>query len=59
MRPVSANWIRVTPALATECPECEGKGVLERTEREDGRKWLQVFPRLCDRCSGTGKVAEL
>jgi len=33
MRPVSANWIRVILALATECPECEGRGVLVCTER--------------------------
>jgi len=43
-------------ALATECPDCAGKGIIERTEAEDDRKWLEVFPRLCDRCSGTGKV---
>jgi DnaJ-class molecular chaperone len=45
-------------ALATECPDCAGKGILERTEAEDDRKWLEVFPRLCDRCSGTGKVTK-
>jgi len=45
------------PALATECPERERKGVLERREREDRRKRLQVFPRLCERCTGTGEVA--
>jgi DnaJ-class molecular chaperone len=44
-------------ALATECPDCEGEGILERTEAEDHRKWLEVFPRLCDRCNGTGKLA--
>ena len=42
--------------LATECPDCEGKGILQRTEDEDQRKWLEVFPRLCDRCGGTGKL---
>jgi hypothetical protein len=54
----STNRIRVIPALATECSGSEGKGVLERTERQDGRKWLQVCPRLCERCSRTGKFAK-
>ena len=42
--------------LAIECPDCEGKGILQRTEDEDQRKWLEVFPRLCDRCGGTGML---
>jgi len=29
--------------LATECPNCEGKGILQRAEDEDHRKWLEVF----------------
>ena len=41
-----------------ECPDCEGKGILERMESDDGRKWLEVFPRLCERGGGTGKVAK-
>ena len=45
--------------LATECPDCGGKGILERAEAEDGRKWLEVFPCLCDRCGGTGKITKL
>jgi hypothetical protein len=32
---------------------------LKRTEAEDHRKWLEAFPRLCDRCGGTGKIAKL
>ena len=43
---------------ATDCPECKGKGTVGRSEFGDDRKWLEVFPRLCDRCGGTGKVAD-
>jgi len=42
----------------TECPDCEGKDLLERADAEDSRKWLQVFPRLCGHFSGTGKVVK-
>jgi len=42
--------------LATGCPDCEGKGILQRAEDEDHRKCLEVFPRLCDRGGGTGKL---
>ena len=28
------------------CPDCKG----------EGSKWLFVFPVICDRCGGTGKV---
>ena len=42
--------------LATECPDCEGKAILQRAEDEDHRKWLEVFERLCDRYGGTGKL---
>jgi len=41
---------------ATDCPDCKGKGAVERSEVEDDRKWLEVFPRLCDRCGGIGKI---
>ena len=44
--------------FATECPDCHGKGILERMEPEDNRKWLEVFPRLCDRCGGTGNLTD-
>src|SRR6516164_676623 len=42
--------------LATECADCAGKGILQRAEDEDHRKWLEVFERLCDRYGGTGKL---
>jgi hypothetical protein len=30
--------------LATECPDCESKGILQRTEAEGHRKWLEILP---------------
>jgi len=55
------SWVSCECAMgehAADCPDCKGKGTVERTEAEDDRKWLEVFPRLCDRCGGTGKVAK-
>ena len=36
------------------CPNCHGTGTVARTETADANKWLNVFPVLCDRCSGSG-----
>lgn len=58
MRRSWTNYSQMMPELVLECPDCEGKGILERMEPDDGRKWLEVFPRLCERCGGTGKVAK-
>ena len=52
------NCGRVMPELVLECPDCGGKGILERMEPDDGRRWLEVFPQLCERCSGAGKVSK-
>jgi DnaJ-class molecular chaperone len=39
-----------------ECPDCEGKGNVPRTDAVDGLGYLKQFPKLCDRCSGSGEV---
>ena len=44
--------------MAQLVTDCEGRGVLQRTEAEDHRKRLEFFPCLCDRCGGTGKIAK-
>src|SRR5215469_12231984 len=36
------------------CPNCHGSGTVARTETADANKWLNVFPVLCDQCSGSG-----
>src|SRR5215469_13563343 len=36
------------------CPNCHGSGTMARTETADANKWLNVFPVLCDQCSGSG-----
>src|SRR5215469_473189 len=36
------------------CPNCHGTGTVARTETADANKWLNVFPVLCDQCSGSG-----
>jgi DnaJ-class molecular chaperone len=43
-----------------ECPDCKGKGTLPRAQPTAllphfGDRYA-AFPRLCDRCSGSGEV---
>jgi DnaJ-class molecular chaperone len=40
-----------------ECPDCKGKGTTERPQSDDAKlKVINLFPMLCDRCSGSGDV---